>query len=293
MAITIKDTQLKAVYNQMTKANQTVDDSSVLKVLAAVADASGKSSTKMLAALSKPGLTQKQQLDIAVKGMSAGEKKDLCAILDEGKLKLSPTAKTFLEAVVGRGPLTPPKPPDVVDPTPSTTPSVVVYDRSKDQILQTYAPNWKGDFNIPGKGAGNVGTGRDFNGTRDATNVLVNCDLMDKNLLDFNLESATMVVGPKGAKDQASFVEVPMGVATAPGYTSWNRGGGSHTIPDKKFLSASIDTASLAKLAKGGDLEFYMRLQTKDGQTIWINKDGQPFRNFQINASELQPRGDI
>jgi len=293
MSISIKDSQLRTIYNQMTKANQTVDEASLPKVLAAVADRTSKSSAKMLTELTKPGLSQQQQLDLVIKGLSAGEKKDLCAILDEGKLKLSPSAKTFLNAVVGRGSLTPPKPPDVVDPKPPTGTSVVVYDRTKDQILQTYAPNWKGDFSIPGKGAGNVGTGRDFSNGRDALNVLVNCDLMDKNFLDNNLASATMVIGPKGAKDQSAFVEVPMGVATAPGYTSWSRGGSSYTVPDKKFLSASIDTASLAGLNNGKDLEFYMRLQTKDGQTLWINKDGQAFRNFQISADEIKPRGNV
>ncbi len=105
MAISIKDTQLKALHGQMTKANQTVDEKSILKVLAAVADDTGKSSTRMLTELSRPGLTPKQQLDITSKGMSASEKKDLCAILDEGKLKMTPYAKAFLEAVVGRGEL--------------------------------------------------------------------------------------------------------------------------------------------------------------------------------------------
>ncbi|MGC4115823.1 MAG: hypothetical protein QM765_14740 [Myxococcales bacterium] len=154
MTISIKDAQLRPIYNSMTKANQTVDDSNLLKVLAAVADKTNKNSTKMLAALSAPGLTPQQQLDLTVKGMSAGEKKDLCAILDEGKLKLSPSAKTFLEAVVGRGTLTPPKPPDVVDPTPSTNTTVVVYDRSKDQIPPDLRSELEGRLQHPRAGRG-------------------------------------------------------------------------------------------------------------------------------------------
>ncbi|MGC4115824.1 MAG: hypothetical protein QM765_14745 [Myxococcales bacterium] len=121
----------------------------------------------------------------------------------------------------------------------------------------------------------------------------MNCNLMDKNFIDNNLESATMVIGPKGAQDQSAFVEVPMGVATAPSYTSFNRGYSSTVVPDKKYLAVSIDTASLAALNPGKDLEFYVRLQTKDGQTRWINKDGKAFKDFEIPASELQPRGTI
>lgn len=105
MPVKISDSQLSTIYNQMTKANTKVDDSNVVQILAAVADSSSKNSTKMLAALSAPGLTRQQQVDLTIKGMSATEKKDLCAILDQGTLQLSPTAKNFLECVVGRATL--------------------------------------------------------------------------------------------------------------------------------------------------------------------------------------------
>ncbi len=105
MPISIRDTKLSALYNQMAKANQTVDDSNVMQLLAAVADCTGGSYAKMLTALTQPGLTRQQQLDVVVKGMSAAEKKDLCAILDQGTVALSPSAKQFMEAVVGRGSL--------------------------------------------------------------------------------------------------------------------------------------------------------------------------------------------
>jgi hypothetical protein len=43
--------------------------------------------------------------------MSANEKKDLVAILDQGTVPLAPGARAFLEAVVGRAPQPPPPPP--------------------------------------------------------------------------------------------------------------------------------------------------------------------------------------
>jgi len=105
MPISIRDTKLNAVYNQMAKANQTVDDSNVMQLLAAVADSGSKTYTKMLTELTKPGLNRQQQLDVITKGMTANEKTDLCAILDKGTVPLSPSAKNFLECVVGRASL--------------------------------------------------------------------------------------------------------------------------------------------------------------------------------------------
>ncbi|MBI5542481.1 MAG: hypothetical protein HY901_01220, partial [Deltaproteobacteria bacterium] len=197
--------------------------------------------------------------------------------------------------VVGRAtlPVTP-EPPDTIDPNPGTTPKpVVVYDRTKDQTLYTYAPNWKGDFSVPGRGAGNVCIGREFSDNRDAINVLVNCNLMEKSFVENDIASATMVIGPKGSNDPSAFSEVPMSVATAPGYTSYSRGGGSYSVPEKKYLGACVDTNSLRGLNNGQDLAFYMRLQTRDGQTLWVNKDGKAFKNFEINAADITPRGDL
>ncbi|HEY3449900.1 MAG TPA: hypothetical protein VGK67_26340, partial [Myxococcales bacterium] len=118
MPVSIKDTKLNSIYNQMVKANTQVDDSNVVQILAAVADTSSRSFAKALTELAAPGITRQQQLDLVVKGMSANEKKDLCAMLDGGQLKLSPTAKNFLEAVVGRAKLggDSPTPPTNLDP---------------------------------------------------------------------------------------------------------------------------------------------------------------------------------
>ncbi|MGC4113424.1 MAG: C2 family cysteine protease [Myxococcales bacterium] len=119
MPVSIKDTKLNSIYNQMVKANTQVDDSNVVQILAAVADSSKLSFAKALTSLAAPGITRQQQLDIVTKGLSAAEKKDLCAMLDGGQLQLSPSAKNFLEAVVGRATLgggEGPTPPANLDP---------------------------------------------------------------------------------------------------------------------------------------------------------------------------------
>jgi hypothetical protein len=129
----ISDRGLSTIYNQMATNKQTIDDSNVMKLLSAVADTTSKNATQMFTELSKPGLTRKDQLDIVVKGMTATEKKDLIAIIDQGTVAMSPSAKTFLNAVVGRGTL----PPDVnLDPL-----KVVVSGDQKSGIAGLAGPN--------------------------------------------------------------------------------------------------------------------------------------------------------
>ncbi len=168
------------------------------------------------------------------------------------------------------------------------------------QTLYTYAPDAKGNFNIPGFGAGNIRTGRQLaENNTEAYNFLIDCDLMDRNFLDNNLESATIVIGPKNfVKENGSqideMVTIPLNVATADGYQSFNRGGPGAWVPEKKFLAASVDVKSLRSLAgKSGGLSFYVRLQTNDGKTLWINKDGKAFNNFEIDAKELKAQPKV
>ena len=182
-------------------------------------------------------------------------------------------------------------PEDQVDTNPTTVESPVAYNQESYQVLNNYTPNWKGDFNVPGYGAGNIETGRDFKNGHDAVDVLVNCNLMDKNFLDNNVASATLVVFPKD--NDSLQAEIPMQVATQPGYTSYSRGGGSYSVPDKKFLGASVDTGSLRDFGGNKDLAFYVRINTKDGKTLWINKDGKAYNNFQLPKDDLKPQGQI
>ncbi len=166
---------------------------------------------------------------------------------------------------------------------------------------QTWAPDWKGDFHIDGYGAGNTRTNRMLSGLngKDTYSFVVDCNLMDRSFLENDVASATLVLGRKDFKAEAGSkiaeqVTVPLDTVTQPGYQTWDRGGGSHWVPEKKFLAASVDVKSLRSLAgDSGGLSFYVRLQTNDGKTLWMNKDGQPYQNFQIDASELKAKGNI
>lgn len=131
MTTRIADKGISSVYKQLeTTPNAKLDQKSALQILAQVGDKNGTSAAKVLEQLSKPGLTPQAQIDIAKKGMSAAEKKDLQAILDAGTVAIAPDAKAFLEAVVGRGATptgwapttTPVRPPTT--PTTPTTPTV-------------------------------------------------------------------------------------------------------------------------------------------------------------------------
>ncbi|HCF58934.1 MAG TPA: hypothetical protein DFS52_13200 [Myxococcales bacterium] len=101
----ISDSRLRGIYNDLLKKSATLDDSAVPQILAAVGDSSRLSFKNLLAQLSAPGLTKQQQLDLCLGGMTNNEKGDICQILDEGEVPMSPTARNFLEALVGRSAL--------------------------------------------------------------------------------------------------------------------------------------------------------------------------------------------
>jgi subtilisin-like proprotein convertase family protein len=79
-----------------------IDDTNVLELLAAVADKAGLSGATALQRLRAPGMDRQQQFDMTKVGLSAQEGKDLVELLDKGGFTLSPGAKNFLEALVGR-----------------------------------------------------------------------------------------------------------------------------------------------------------------------------------------------
>jgi hypothetical protein len=161
-------------------------------------------------------------------------------------------------------------------------------------VVNMGAGTWRGDFNIPGVGAGNVRTDRQAWNQTDRTNLLVDCDLVDAHFLEHDLGGATLVIGPRGFNPEAGStlgenVTVPLHIATQPGYQTYNRGGGSSSVPEKKFLAVSMDTEDLRKLAgQSGGLSFYVKLETNDGRNFWINKDGRPFNNFDIDAADIK-----
>ena len=109
MPLSIADRRLATLYasfETQKKANPSLKlgQEQALQILAEIGDRSGWSAAKTLTELKKPGQTLAQQVVIAQKGLSAGEKKDLGQILDAGTVPLEPSAKAFLEAVLGRTP---------------------------------------------------------------------------------------------------------------------------------------------------------------------------------------------
>ena len=104
---TISDKRLATLYTSFeaqkrTNPNLKLGTEQALQILSEVGDRSGWSASKTLTELKKPGMTQDQQVALAQKGLSSGEKKDLAAILDQGTVPLEPGAKAFLEKVLGR-----------------------------------------------------------------------------------------------------------------------------------------------------------------------------------------------
>ncbi|MFZ5439379.1 MAG: C2 family cysteine protease [Myxococcota bacterium] len=118
---TISDRRLASLYasfeaQKRTNPNLKLGTDQAMQILAEVGDRSGWSASKTLTELKKPGLTDAQRIALAQKGMSAGEKKDIAQILDAGTVPLEPSAKQFLEAVIGRtspGPGPTPNPSDI------------------------------------------------------------------------------------------------------------------------------------------------------------------------------------
>lgn len=109
MPLSIADRRLATLYatfETQKKSNPSLKlgQEQALQILAEIGDRSGWSAAKTLTELKKPGQTQAQQVAIAQKGLSSGEKKDLAQILDAGTVPLEPSAKAFLEAVLGRTP---------------------------------------------------------------------------------------------------------------------------------------------------------------------------------------------
>lgn len=172
-------------------------------------------------------------------------------------------------------------------------------------MLGWFASDWKGDFNVPELGAGNIRTGRNKQQTHssttggpehrvDAYNIVVDCNLMDRKLLEEHLASATLVIGPRGFNQEdgsglGEAVVVPLDLSTQDGYQTYSRGGGSSYVPDKKHLGVSLSTEDLRALAgESGGLSFYIKLETDQG-TRYLNRDGRAFSNFDIDAAELRP----
>lgn len=102
----IRDRQIRAFTQALeTSGQRKIDDENVLQLLASVGDGWFSRDSDVLAKLTVPGVTREQQLELAKDGMSGAEKEDIEKILDASGYDMTPAAKNFLEALVGRAPL--------------------------------------------------------------------------------------------------------------------------------------------------------------------------------------------
>lgn len=117
MPIRFNDTKLGSLYTNFeaqkrTNPNLKLGQEQVLQLVALVGDGNrGWSASKIATELAKPGVSRDAQIALVKGGMTANEKKDLAAILDQGTVPLDPSAKQFLEAVLDRSSPQPPPPP--------------------------------------------------------------------------------------------------------------------------------------------------------------------------------------
>ncbi len=96
----IRDIQLRKFVNELEQSpGRKVDDSNVLKLLAAVGDRSDADSLSLLQKLSGPDISREQQLEIAKQGLDDTEREGVRQILET--YELSPGACNFLEALLG------------------------------------------------------------------------------------------------------------------------------------------------------------------------------------------------
>ncbi|MFZ5468367.1 MAG: C2 family cysteine protease [Myxococcota bacterium] len=102
----IRDSQIRSFTSDLRNSpSPKIDDTNVLRLLAAVGDGVRWNGTRLLSELTRGGISRQEQLDLAKRGLSANERMDIADLLDQSSLEMTPGAKNFLEALVGRAPL--------------------------------------------------------------------------------------------------------------------------------------------------------------------------------------------
>ncbi len=106
MPMRISDSRIRSfTENLQREASPKITDSNVIDILAAVGDGAHASGDKVKTQLTRPGITRKEQFDLAAKGLTNNEKSDLGQLLTKSGFQMEPGAKNFLEALVGKAPL--------------------------------------------------------------------------------------------------------------------------------------------------------------------------------------------
>lgn len=102
----IRDRQVADFTNKLqAEPQKKIGDENVLKLLAAVADRWFVSETDAFSRLTAPDITRKEQYELAKNGLTQDESADIATLLDQSGFDMTPGAKNFLEALVGRADL--------------------------------------------------------------------------------------------------------------------------------------------------------------------------------------------
>ena len=107
MPMRIRDNQVRAFTDALERSSNQprLTDQGVVDLLAAVGDHAAAQADALKAELSRPGITRREQFELASRGLDADERADLAELLDQGRLQMDPGARNFLEALAGRAPL--------------------------------------------------------------------------------------------------------------------------------------------------------------------------------------------
>lgn len=152
------------------------------------------------------------------------------------------------------------------------------------------AVDWRGNFRLPGIGAGHVKTGRrtDF---VSGTDYLVICLILDMFSTDYlleNLNEADVIIGPWGFN----------GGSTTSGYVTyyprWRIEVQSRFYSEKRIypnqLQVKMPLSEARSIASAQGLSLY-GVAELSGQTRYINRDNLPFSNFDVPSSALASSG--
>jgi hypothetical protein len=121
----------------------------------------------------------------------------------------------------------------------------------------------------------------------------VNCDGFPIDFFQNDIESAMLVLSPKGfpqidKTSVAEAVNAPLDLLYEPSrWVQEPRSSTWHALPEAKFMAIDVAREDLAKLAgTSGGVEFYIQVKMKDGRTVSLNRDGVPGQNWELKSSE-------
>jgi hypothetical protein len=107
MPMRIRDNQIRA-FTEATERNNPrpqLTDAKIVDLLAALGDDAQRTADSLRQDLSRPGISRREQFDLASRGLDADEKADLAELLDNSGWSMDASVQNFLEALTGRAPL--------------------------------------------------------------------------------------------------------------------------------------------------------------------------------------------